>query len=72
MTLTTKTRERRKQFAIDIKFIDSLNFMSTALAILIDIKFIDSLNFMAFGIGDLDRHQVYRLFKFHGIWHWRF
>ena len=32
MTLTTKTREKRKLFAIEIKFIDSLNFIPMALA----------------------------------------
>ena len=32
MTLTTKTRERRTLFAIEIKFIDSLNFIPMALA----------------------------------------
>ena len=32
VTLTTKTREKRKQFAIEIKFIDSLNFIPMALA----------------------------------------
>ena len=32
MTLTTKTKERRKQFAIEITFIDSLNFIPMALA----------------------------------------
>ena len=32
VTLTTKTKERRKQFAIEITFIDSLNFIPMALA----------------------------------------
>ena len=32
VTLTTKTKEKRKQFAIEIKFIDSLNFIPMALA----------------------------------------
>ena len=32
MTLTTKTREKRTLFAIEIKFIDSLNFIPMALA----------------------------------------
>ena len=32
MTLTTKTRERRTLFAVEIKFIDSLNFIPMALA----------------------------------------
>ena len=32
MTLTTKTKQKRKQFAIEIKFIDSLNFIPMALA----------------------------------------
>ena len=32
MTLTTKTRERRTLFAVEIKFIDSINFIPMALA----------------------------------------
>ena len=32
VTLTTKTKEKRKLFAIEIKFIDSLNFIPMALA----------------------------------------
>ena len=32
VTLTTKTKDKRKQFAIEIKFIDSLNFIPMALA----------------------------------------
>ena len=32
MTLTTKTKKKRKQFAVEIKFIDSLNFIPMALA----------------------------------------
>ena len=32
VTLTTKTKQKRKLFAIDIKFIDSLNFIPMALA----------------------------------------
>ena len=31
VTLTTKTKDKRKQFAIEIKFIDSLNFIPMAL-----------------------------------------
>ena len=53
MTLSTKRKQKRTLFQIEIKFIDSLNFIPMALAILIDIKFIDSLNFISMALARL-------------------